>query len=153
HPGLRNGNRRSPSTAAATVEGQGSQWFTAAARLVRELLRCPDVRVRMSWSRAQALVGTLAGIVTIVGALFSVAPLSQALPSGEVVGTAQDAISHRPVTDATIEVLTAENHLVATLRPDPVGRATQDLKEGAYIVRVSHPRYAADVHRIQVFSR
>jgi hypothetical protein len=111
------------------------------------------VRGRVSLSRVQAIVGTVAGAVTIVGALFSVSPLAQAFTSGELIVTAQEAASHRPVTDATIEVLTAQNHLVATLKPDSAGYAMQDLKEGAYIVRVSHPRYAADVRRVQVFSR
>jgi hypothetical protein len=39
------------------------------------------------------------------------------------------------------------------LTPDSAGRATQDLKEGAYTVRVSHPRYAAEARRIQVMPR
>jgi len=120
-------------------------------RLVRELLRCPDVRV--SLSRVQAIVGTLAGVVTIAGAVFSVSPLAQAFAAGELIVITQDAASHRPVTDATIEVLTAQNHLVATLKPDPTGRAIRDLKDGPYIVRVSHPRYAAEVRRVQVVSR
>jgi hypothetical protein len=36
------------------------------------------------------------------------------------------------------------------LKPNAGGRVTQDLREGLYVVRVSHPRYAADVRRIQV---
>jgi hypothetical protein len=47
-------------------------------------------------------------------------------------------------------VLTSDNALVATLKPDAAGRVTQDLREGLYLVRVSHPRYAADVRRVQV---
>jgi hypothetical protein len=113
----------------------------------------PGVRVRVSLSRVQAIVGTLAGVVTIGGAVLSVSPLAQAFTAGELIVMTQNAASHRPVTDATIEVLTAQNHLVATLTPDPTGRAIQDLKEGAYIVRVSHPRYAADVRRVQVLPR
>jgi hypothetical protein len=35
--------------------------------------------------------------------------------------------SHRSVTDATVEVLTTENALVATLTPDSAGRVTQEL--------------------------
>jgi hypothetical protein len=65
----------------------------------------------------------------------------------------QDAGTHRGVTDATIEVLTPDNTIVATLTPDATGRAAQSLKEGLYIVRVSHPRYAADVRRIQLQPR
>ena len=111
------------------------------------------VTVGVSLSRVQAIVGTLAGVVTIAGALFSVSPFALAFSNGQFVALVQEASSHRPVTDATIEVLTTQNHVVATLTPDATGRAQQDLKEGVYVVRVSHPRYAAEVRRIQVFSR
>lgn len=107
----------------------------------------------VSLSRVQAMIGMLAGIISIGGALFSVSPLAQAFTRGELVTTVQDAASHRGVADATIEVLTTQNDIVATLTPDATGRARQDLKEGVYVVRVSHPRYAADVHRVQVLSR
>ena len=49
--------------------------------------------------------------------------------------------------------LTPQNALVATLTPDATGRATHELKEGIYVVRVSHPKYAADVRRVQVRRR
>jgi hypothetical protein len=65
----------------------------------------------------------------------------------------QEAGSHRSVSDATIEVLTTENAIVATLTPDSTGRAIQELREGVYVVRVSHPRYAADMRRVQVLPR
>ena len=65
----------------------------------------------------------------------------------------QTAGSRGSVTDATVEVLTAQNAVVATLTPDPAGRVTQELPEGMYVVRVSHPRYAADVRRVQVLPR
>jgi len=107
----------------------------------------------VSLSRVQAIVGTLAGILSIAGALFSVSPFAQSFTTGELVATVQEAGSHRGVSDATIEVLTTQNEVVATLTPDAGGRATQDLKEGVYVVRISHPRYAAEVRRVQVFSR
>jgi len=107
----------------------------------------------VSLSRVQAIVGTLAGVISIAGAAFSISPLAQASTTGEFVATVQEAGSHRPVSDATIEVLTTQNDIVATLTPDVNGRATQDLKEGVYVVRVSHPRYAAEVRRVQVTSR
>ena len=65
----------------------------------------------------------------------------------------QAADSHRSISDATIEVLTSQNAIVATLTPDATGRATQALREGVYVVRVSHPRYAAEVRRIHVLPR
>jgi carboxypeptidase family protein len=104
-------------------------------------------------SRVQAIVGTLAGIVSITGALVSLMPFARTAHTGELVATVQDAGSHRSITDATIEVLTTQNDIVATLAPDSTGRATRDLEEGIYVVRVSHPRYAAEVRRIQVLSR
>ena len=109
--------------------------------------------VNVSLSRVQAIVGTIAGAISIAGALLSVSPLAQAFTSGQLVATLQEAGSHRAVTGATIEILTTENHVVATITPDATGRATQDLKEGVYVVRISHPRYVAEVRRIQVFSR
>ena len=54
---------------------------------------------------------------------------------------------------ATIEILTPLNALVTMLTPDSRGRAHQNLKEGIYVVRVSHPDYSAEVLQIQVFSR
>ena len=110
------------------------------------------VLARLSLSRVQAIVGTLAGIVSIAGALFSISPFARSANIGELVATVQEAVSHRAVADATIEVLTRQNDVVATLRPDSSGRASQDLKEGVYVVRVSHPRYAVEERRVQVLS-
>jgi len=107
----------------------------------------------VSLSRVQAFVGTLAGLASIVGVTFSLLPLTAAPTTGELVAVVQAAGSRRAVPDATIEVLTTDNAVVATLTPDASGRATQALKEGLYVVRVSHPRYAPDVRRIQVQPR
>src|SRR5262245_61646854 len=108
-------------------------------------------RIRtLSFSHLQAAVGLLAGIVSITGALFSVAQFVYPHKTGELVTVVQDAGSHRAVIDAAVEVLTTENALVATLAPDTSGRATQALREGTYIVRVSHPHYASEVRHIQV---
>lgn len=104
-----------------------------------------------SLSRVQAIVGTLAGMISIAGALVSISPFARSA-NGELVATVQEAASHRGVADATIEVLTRQNDVVATLRPDSSGRASQDLKEGVYVVRVSHPRYAVEERRVQVLS-
>ena len=104
--------------------------------------------------QAQAIVGLLAGIVTVTGAVYSLTQVfGPAAGIGEVVAVVQDAASVKSVTDATIEILTPLNALVATLTPDSMGRARQSLKEGIYVVRVSHPRYSAEVRQIQVFSR
>jgi carboxypeptidase family protein len=108
---------------------------------------------RVSFSRIQSVVATLAGVATVTGAAFSVVQFARPGNTGELVATVLAAGSHRSVSDATVEVLTTDNALVATLTPDSAGRATQELREGLYVVRVSHPRYAADIRRILVQPR
>ena len=109
-----------------------------------------DLVRRLSFSRVQSVVATLAGIASVTGATFSLVQYARPANTGELVAIVQAAGSHRTVTDATVEVLTTDNALVAALTPDAAGRVTQKLREGVYVVRVSHPRYAADVRRVQV---
>src|SRR5262249_33726784 len=107
----------------------------------------------LSFSRVQAWIGTLAGIVSIAGAVFSVVQFVRPTSTGELVTVVQDAGSHRAITDAAVEVLSADNALIASLTSDAGGRVVHSLREGAYVVRVSHPRYAAEVRHIQVLPR
>jgi spore maturation protein SpmB len=107
----------------------------------------------LSLSRFQAVVGTLAGIASITSAVFSLVQFARPANTGDLVTIVQAAGSRGSVTDATIEVLTTQNAIVATLTPDSTGRVTQELTEGVYVVRVSHPRYAAEVRRVQVQPR
>jgi len=80
-------------------------------------------------------------------------PFWHATKSGQLVATVQDATSHRRVADATVEVLTTQRDVVATLSPDASGRVAGDLNEGTYVVRVSHPRYAVDERRVLIQPR
>ena len=106
-----------------------------------------------SLSRFQAVVGTLAGIVSIAGAAFSLVEFVRPANTGNLVTVVQAAGSRGTVADATIEVLTTQDAIVATLTPDSTGRVTQELTEGIYVVRVSHPRYAPEVRRVHVLPR
>ena len=105
------------------------------------------------FSHVQAIVGTLAGAISIAGAVFSVVQFVRPSDTGSLVAIVQAAGSHQRVPDATVEVFTSQNALVAMLRPDATGRVTEQLKEGVYVVRVSHPRYAAEERRVQVQPR
>jgi hypothetical protein len=107
----------------------------------------------LTLSRVQALVGTLAGIASVIVAGFSLVQLARPADTGQLVAIVQVADSRRSVSDATIVVLTAQDAIVATLTPDSTGQATKALREGVYVVRVRHPRYPAEVRRIQVFPR
>jgi hypothetical protein len=106
-----------------------------------------------SLSRFQAVVGTLAGITSIAGAAVSAVQYARPANTGDLVTIVQAAGSRASVTDATIEVLTTQDALVATLTPDASGRVTHELTEGVYVVRVSHPRYAPEVRRVHVLPR
>jgi hypothetical protein len=106
-----------------------------------------------SLSRCHAVVGTLAGVASIMGAAFTLVEFVRPANTGSLVTVVQAAGSRANVTDATIEVLTPESAIVATLTPDSTGRATHQLTEGVYVVRVSHPRYAPEVRRVHVRTR
>jgi O-acetylhomoserine/O-acetylserine sulfhydrylase-like pyridoxal-dependent enzyme len=114
---------------------------------------CRKLALGLTLSRFQAIVGTMAAVVSVTGAAFSVVQFVRPAQTGELVTIVRVAGSTRSVSDATIEVLTTQNAVVATMTPDATGQATRELTEGVYVVRVSHPRYAADVRRIQVLPR
>src|SRR5215204_1363552 len=75
----------------------------------------------LSFSRIQSVVATLAGIVSVGGAAFSVVQYVRPSNSGELVAVVKAAGSQGVVSDATVEVLTTEDALVATLTPDSAG--------------------------------
>jgi hypothetical protein len=107
----------------------------------------------VSFSRFQAIVGTMAGIASLSGAAFSVVQFARPGNTGDLVTVVHAAGARGSVTDATVEVLTTQDAIVATLTPDATGRVAQELPEGVYVVRVSHPRYAPEVRRVQVRPR
>ena len=105
----------------------------------------------LSLSRVQSVVAITAGLLSIIGALYSFTLfVSPAHADGELLAVVQDATSQEGVSDAVVEVLTAKNALVSTLEPDAIGRVRQRLTEGTYPVRVSHPKFAAESRKIEV---
>jgi hypothetical protein len=108
----------------------------------------------LSLYRIQALVAVLTGLVTIAVGVHSLTHSpGPDTGIGEVIAVVKDAASAQSVTDATIEILTPNDALVATMTPDSEGRARHSLREGRYVVRVNHPNYASDVRQIQVFPK
>jgi hypothetical protein len=103
-------------------------------------------------SRVQAVVGVLAGCLTIVGTLVSYTGLTKppAPVQGELVAFVQLSKTHRPLTDATVEILTSQDAIVTTLNPEPDGRITRKLKEGRYRIRVSHPNLVPETRTVEV---
>jgi Carboxypeptidase regulatory-like domain len=101
---------------------------------------------------AQAVVGLLAGILSIGGFAYSYFWATTPVPPtrGDVVAVALDARTEKPIPDATLEILTVQDALVTTLTPDSSGRARQVIKEGNYRLRASHARYTTEVRQIHV---
>lgn len=108
------------------------------------------VRAALTLTRFQAIVGITAGFlsicVTVGGILFAARPH---VTSGEIVTIVQEARTAKLVADATVEFLTPKNALVATLQAEN-GQVRQTLREGAYRLRVSHPRFTTESRQIQV---
>jgi hypothetical protein len=106
-----------------------------------------------SISGLQAAVGLTAGLISIVGAAYSAVQIFKASPEhGEIVAIVREARSERPIADATIEVFTPQQALVTTLTVTNKGQIRHTLKEGPYRVRVSHPKFGAEVRQVVVQS-
>jgi hypothetical protein len=106
-----------------------------------------------SISGLQAAVGLTAGLISIVGAAYSAVQIFKSpLEHGEMVAIVREARTERPIADATIEVFTPQQALVTTLTPSSKGQIRHTLKEGSYRVRVSHPKFGAEVRQVVVQS-
>jgi hypothetical protein len=106
-----------------------------------------------SFTSLQAAVGLTAGLISIVGAAYSAIQIFKPPPEhGEIVAIVREARTERPITDATIEVFTPQQALVTTLTPASKGQVRHTLKEGAYRLRVSHPKFGAEVRQVVVQS-
>jgi hypothetical protein len=110
-----------------------------------------SLRLNISMSRLQTIVGLTAGILSITGALS--AYLKPAPGKPELAVIVQDAKTQQTVSDATIEILTPRDAVITTLKPNWAGKTSGTLDEGHYRVRVRHPRYAPEVRDVQLISR
>jgi len=102
------------------------------------------------WSRVQAIIGFVTGVLSIVGALYSAVSYLTAPKQGELVALVRESRTDRPLTDATVEVLTPEDALVTTLAPSADGRTRHSLHAGTYRVRVTRPGFGSDTKPIQI---
>jgi hypothetical protein len=109
------------------------------------------VRGHLSLTRVQAVFGIVAALLSISGALYGYLRPGRAPDTGELVAIVQEAKSGKPVTDATVELLTPKDALVTAV-PAAGGEARRRMKEGTYRLRVTHPRYATEVRQIHVLA-
>jgi hypothetical protein len=107
----------------------------------------PKIRL----SRLQTIVGLAAGLLSIS---LSLAPfLKPASTKAELVAIVQDGKTEKAISDAMVEVLTSEDLVITTLKPDWRGKARFQLEEGRYRVRATHPRYRSEVRDVQLISK
>jgi hypothetical protein len=67
-----------------------------------------------------------------------------------VAALVRETKTDRPIRDATVEILTAEDTLVTTLAPAADGWTRHPLYAGTYHVRVSRPGFGSDTKPVQV---
>ena len=122
----------------------------ASASALRRLVQA--LRDHLTLSRFHAIVGIIAGFISISVGLYSYLHFSKPGPPvvGQIVAVVQDARTGKPVTDATVEILTLKDAVVTTLTPGAEGQARGSLKEGTYRLRVTHPRFAAEARQVQI---
>jgi len=107
----------------------------------------------ISLSRLQTLVSLAAGLVSITGALIAIPNLFKSVHGkGELVTIVQDAKTGKALSDATIEILTPQGALLATLTPNSSGEASSKLDPGRFRVHVSHPQLGDQTREVQVIS-
>jgi len=110
------------------------------------------VRNRVTLPRAHSIIGIIAGCLSITLGIYSYLHLGKpAVPvTGDVVAIVQDGRTGRPMSDATVEVLTLKDAVVTTLAPGTNGQVRGKLKEGTYRLRVTHPRFVTETRQVQV---
>jgi hypothetical protein len=123
----------------------------AIGERVHSFLRNRFAPLKGPLSTVQTVVGLITGILSIGGALLAIPGFFAPPPNkGEVVAIVQEAKTEKAVTDATIEILTPQNAVVTMLTPNYFGKARYWVDEGQYRVRVSHPRFAAEIRQVRV---
>jgi len=105
-----------------------------------------------SLSRAQAIVGLVAAMLSIGGSVYGYVRATRPSDRGELVALVRESRNDRPVIDATIEVLTINEALVTSFATTDEASSRRALKEGMYRVRVRHPRFASEARIVQVFA-
>ena len=108
-------------------------------------------RQKISLSRAHTIVGLAAGLLSISFSLAAL--LLPASNKAELVAVVEDGKTEKAVSDATVEILTSQDAVITTLKPDWSGKARFKLDEGRYRVRVSHPKYRSEVRDVQLVSK
>ena len=109
--------------------------------------------LRQPLSTVQTVVGIIAGVLTIGGGFLSfsgfTAPAALA-QQGDFIAVVEDMRSSKPIPYATVDIFTAQDAIVTTVKLEADGRLTRRLKDGRYRLRVAHPSFVTEVRQVEV---
>ena len=99
----------------------------------------------------QSAVSLLAGLASLSGALYSAVQFVKPAPrTGEILAIVRGSKTDKVPPGTTVEILTPQDALVATLKPGDDGSARGVLEEGPYRMRATAPRFEAQTRDVQV---
>ena len=109
------------------------------------------MEVGKGFASLQSAVGLLAGLASLSGALYSAVQFVNPAPrTGEILALVRAAKTDRPLPGTTVEILTPQDVLVATLNAGDDGYARRALEAGPYHMRATAPRFEAQTRDVQV---
>ena len=105
------------------------------------------VGVGKGFASLQSVVSLLAGLASLSGALYSAMQYVKPTPrTGEVLAVVRTAKTDTAPSGTTVEILTPQDTLVATLKPGDDGHVRGVFEEGPYHMRALPPAAACGRH-------
>jgi hypothetical protein len=103
-----------------------------------------------SLASLQSLVGVLAGLTSIGGAVYSAVQYAGGNGIGDLTAIVRTVDGDAPAAGAIVEVLTIENALVTSLTAAKDGQASTSITEGRYVVRASAPAHEPETRAVEI---
>lgn len=101
----------------------------------------------------QILVGTIAGLVSILGGVLSIKSgfFSQGEIYGQLQGVVRDEALAKPLVLATVQIFNQQDEVVSTLSTNDEGAyALADVKEGSYLLKALAPLHRTEEKKVTV---
>ena len=107
--------------------------------------------VGKGFASLHSAVSLLAGLASLSGAMYSAVQFVKPAPrTGEILAIVRAAKGDKTPAGTTVEILTPQDTLVATLKPGDDGSARGVLDEGPYRMRATAPRFEPQTRDVQV---
>lgn len=99
--------------------------------------------------KIETIVAILAGLATFIVGFYSIKK-DLFKGKGTIVGIVRDFKSQHPIAEVKIEVTDPSGQLITTFKSDRNGEFKEELKEGNYIIKVTHPSYDPQIANINI---